>query len=141
MNFSFDEIVAPKTDNELLAIIKAPQEYQESFVLAAETELRKRGIDFTEIKMKTLAYRERLETLDQQGKPGDQILITLGFIFSVLGGLLGIIIGGVFRFSTKKGMSGYTYPVYNANTRQLGSAMILISVVMIIFSVVYRYSE
>jgi hypothetical protein len=141
MHSSFNEIIAQKTDTELLAAIKEPQQFQPEYMLAVEKELETRGIPFIELKQRVMQYLNIAEAIDSDGRPGDSILIGAGFVFAFLGGILGVIIGANFYFSTKRGVSGYAYPVYDKKTRQLGGAMMLISIIIMIFSMVYKMTS
>jgi len=65
---------------------------------------------------------------------GGGILIPLGYLFSLLGGLLGIAIGGALWQSKGEGPMGQKVPKYNAGTRRHGIAMLALGGVAIALS-------
>ena len=65
------------------------------------------------------------------GKPGGW-LIPAGYVFSILGGLFGILIGGYMWRSKEKLPSGEKVSRYDARSRRHGLIIFIIAIVMVI---------
>jgi hypothetical protein len=145
MNENFASQISEKTDKELLDIFKQPEEYQTAYIELVEKELQKRElnhgqikIEIDRIKSENVHRNEISDELIKEGEPGDQAYITLGFISALLGGFLGIIAGYIYTNSKRTSLSGAKYHTYNKRTRDLGSAMMIIGLVVLVFSLLYR---
>lgn len=66
-----------------------------------------------------------------QGKPGGW-LIAAGYVFALLGGLLGIFFGGYLWRSKEKLPDGGKTPRFNASARRHGLIIFILSIVMIV---------
>ena len=59
-------------------------------------------------------------------------LLVLGWITAILGGLLGIAMGAILRFSKAADASGNKVPRYDDSSRQQGLYMMILGVVMLV---------
>jgi hypothetical protein len=91
MEFNFQEQVEKKSDEELFYIFLNSDQFQQSFVELAESELIKRGADLTKYQIQKQHKEDFILAQLEKGKPGDPVYITIGFISALFGGLLGII--------------------------------------------------
>ncbi len=135
MSIDFKEQVATKTDQELIDIYINPDDFQESFVTAAEEELNKRNVRLEQFKQK----REQKEKIKneqlEKGIQGDSLYMTLAFISAFLGGLIGIIAGYIYSQSKKEG-----YYVYNEKTRKQGKVMLAIGILVLLTTLAWQAS-
>jgi hypothetical protein len=145
MNENFASQISEKSDEELLHIFKRPEEYQSSYIELVEKELQKREVNHGQIKVEldrikseNIHRNQILDELVKDGEPGDPVFITLGFISAILGGLLGIVAGYIYSNSKRTSLSGAKYYAYDKRTRDFGSAMMIIGIVVLLFSVLYR---
>ena len=145
MNENFTSQVSEKSDKELLDIYKRPEEYQDAYINLVEKELQKRKanheqikVELNRIKSENARRNEVLDELIKEGEPGSPVFITIGFISALLGGLLGIIAGYIYSSSKRTSLSGTKYYAYDKRTRDFGSAMMIIGIVVLLFSFLYK---
>jgi hypothetical protein len=120
--FTFD-------DNELIGILKEPDEWGRLDYVIARKILETRGIRFSaeeldafwNTKMEKLAQPEKAGSLGKWG----------GYSLSVGVCFIGIVTGLIYWQSTKTLPNGSRYYIYDEETRKLGKNMVFISVVMI----------
>lgn len=135
MRLEFDERIAQMSDEGLMDAWMNPSDYQGEFVELMHKELVRRGVDLTE------ATEERSRKLAAElegcrtGRPGTDTYITLGFIFSALGGLLGLFAGFNYAFKKRTGPDRARYHEYNEVTRRQGILMIGIGFISILVTI------
>lgn len=135
MSIDFKEQVATKTDQELIDIYINPDDFQESFVTAAEEELNKRNVRLEQFKQKR-EQKEKIKTEQlEKGIQGDSLYMTLAFISAFLGGLIGIIAGYIYSQSKKEG-----HYVYNEKTRKQGKVMLAIGTLVLLTTLAWQAS-
>ena len=59
-------------------------------------------------------------------------LLILGWVFALLGGLIGIFVGSYLRFAKIVGVNGEKVPRYDDTARTQGLLIIVLSIVMLI---------
>ena len=138
MNIDFTELIKTKSTDDLINIYVHPWNYQEEYVSLAEKELLSRNVDLSGIEKEKEYQAEVLDEALSTGRPGNKYVIILGFISAILGGFLGIIIGLVYSTSKHKIDLPDKYYVYDQQTRDKGTIMVAIGIIVIIFSFVYR---
>ena len=145
MNADFTSQISEKSDEQLFEILKRPEEYQDTYINLVEKELQKRELNNLQIKAEldrvksdTVRRTQILDELIKDGEPGDPLYITLGFISAFLGGFLGIIAGYIYSNSKRTSLSGAKYYAYDKKTRDKGTAMMIIGLVVLIFSFLYK---
>ena len=141
MGFDFKNEVIKKSDADLISIYKHSEQYQESYVQEVEEELNKRGIEYTQFKIQNEKRKQVLDELVENGEPGNSTYITIGFISAFLGGFIGIIAGYIYSRSKRTSLSGNRYFLYDQKTRDSGSTMMWIGIVVFIISICYRFSD
>lgn len=125
------------TDEELVGILVKPDEWSALDYQLAQKVLSKRGkkIDDETIK---LLKKQRVQELSKPEKFATHWKLT-GFLFAVLGGFLGIMIG-IYLVSFKKTLSnGETVYVYGVKDRKQGWLMIVIGAIMFTISLWLRF--
>jgi hypothetical protein len=138
MSFNFQNQMHPKTDEELLNIYYDFDQYQDEYLEIVSEEMEKRGIDFTNLKLRKQHKEAFMLELTEKGKPGDPVYITLGFISALFGGVLGIITGYMYSQSKNKEWGDGTYYYYDLKTRNLGTGMMLLGFFVLIISFLYK---
>lgn len=133
MRFDFKDQLAAKTTEALIEIYTNPTDYQDAFINAAAEELQNRNIGIDEYKKIKDLKQKRIEETLQSGIPGDPLYITIGFISALLGGILGIVAGYVYRFTKR---NGHYY--YDQKTRKKGELMLLLGVFVLIATVAWQ---
>lgn len=138
MQIDFTELINGKSNDELTEILLKPGDYNPEFVKKAEQELVNRKVDVNSIIQK----RENAQELNLEeigmGKPGNDLLIVVGFILSILGGLVGILIGYIYGFSKKEDRLGNKHYAYDERTRQKGKIMMWIGIVSFTLGIAFR---
>lgn len=137
---NFQEQILNKTDQELLDIYSNPGEYQEKFVDLAHQELIKRNVPLEKHRKQKESKSNQSNRLLEQGRKGNELYIALGFIFAALGGLIGIIAGYTYSQSKHDGHSGERYYVYNKQTRDAGRIMMILGIVVLLATMIWRFS-
>jgi hypothetical protein len=67
------------------------------------------------------------------GKKAGTGLVVVGYIFAVLGGLIGLIIGAIVAFGKDKTSDGTKYNRYDERSRKQGKIIFFIAIGMIVF--------
>jgi hypothetical protein len=124
------------TDDELIDILKKPDEWNEFDYKLSMKILKERG---KEIDQKTIdSFREeRIQDLSKQ-EDGDKLWTFLGYVFAVLGGLLGIFIGWHLMTFKKTIPNGQRTYAYTLTARVHGRRILIIGTIMFIVSVILR---
>jgi hypothetical protein len=76
----------------------------------------------------------------EQGKKGNELYIFLGFASAILGGLIGFVAGYTYSQSKQYGPSGERYYVYDKQTRDNGRIMMIIGVLSILITMIWKLS-
>jgi hypothetical protein len=124
------------SDEELYDIILKQDEWNEFDYSLAKKLLSERGKPIDEELIKSLK-RQRLSDLakpEENQKPW----IISGYIFALLGGFFGIIIGYVLMTSKKNLPNGQRVYSYNTNYRQQGKMIFYIGIVLLPFYIILR---
>ena len=124
---------------ELMEILNRQDEWSDFDVALARRRLAEMDIliDDTDIeRMK----EERMEVL-KEPDPEPTTVIVCGYIFSVMGGVLGLIIALFLLTSRKTLPNGERRPMYSDSTRRHGRYMLLVFAVSFILTLTYLLSE
>jgi hypothetical protein len=124
------------TDDELIDILRRPDEWNEFDYRLSVKLLSDRG---KEIDQKTIeSFRqERIKDLSKQDD-GDKLWTFLGYVFAVLGGLLGIFIGWHLMTFKKTIPNGQRIYAYTLTARGHGRRILIIGTIMFIVSIILR---
>ncbi|XZF13225.1 hypothetical protein ACTHGU_15665 [Chitinophagaceae bacterium MMS25-I14] len=138
MKLDFTEQVSLKTNEELEEILLSPDKYSPEFVQTADNELLGRGIQTDALNE---ARKQKLLTADAtlyRSKKGNPAYIIICFILAFFGGLLAIFAGYTYAYSKNKTSQGEDVFVYDEETRKLGSAMMVIGIVVFCLTLLYK---
>ena len=94
------------------------------------------GISFIVFAIFLFALSMKIQAKNREGKQGYWGWIVAGYIFCVLGGLIGLVIGCIYVFSIQKTASGDKLYKYNESTRKHGKGMLILFAIMSILSVI-----
>jgi hypothetical protein len=141
MNFEFKNHFAGTPDADLLKMYKQYDQYQHSFVEELENEMNKRGVDYGKIRVQNEHRKQVLSEILDKGEPGNKTFIIIGFVSACLGGLLGIIAGYIYNQSKRTALSGERYFAYDQKTRDLGAAMMFVGLLVLAFSMFWRFMD
>lgn len=139
MENNFNELVKKKTDKELIDIYLNPQDYQAEFVSFVIKEIanRKLPIDtLDEIRSKKDQVSDNELAL---GKKGNPLYLGLLAISALLGGLIAIVGGYIYAYSTVLDSSGDKLYVYDESTRKWGRIILGVGVVMFFVILVSKF--
>lgn len=128
MHQDFYKQIESKTDEELLEIYLDSDKYQEEFIELVERELTNRKVDLTSYKLKKEQRIAYYSEIYENGIPGNTVYIVLGFISSLVGGLLGIVAGYVYSQSKHKDFGDGSFYLYDQKTRNMGIGMIALGI-------------
>ena len=123
--FTFD-------DNELIGVLKDPDEWGRLDYVIARKILETRGIQYSSDELEAF-WKSKMQKLAQPAKAsllpnwGKYILCTVFF--------LGIVTGLIYWTSTKTLPNGNRYYIYDEQTRKLGKNMVYISTLLMLIGV------
>lgn len=110
-----DHFLLTSTDEELVEIVGQSSEWSPFDVAHARRLIAQRGIDLKKVEAKTAEHMSQL----QRGRAASQQLILCGWIFSILGGLIGLGIGWSLAYMKEKTPHG-DYFTYDEESRAAG---------------------
>ena len=123
-------------DDELFDILSKPDEWSEFDYSLAKKILKSRGKEINN-EIIELLKNQRMQVLAKP-EEGSRVWIFAGYLFSLLGGLIGVFIG-LSLITTKKTLpNGQKIHVYSVNDRNHGTRIFLLGIVMFIISVIIR---
>ena len=127
------------TDEELFEIISKPDEWNEFDFQLAKKILRERG---KEINQNTIDLLKK-QRLNDLAKPeeGQRNWIYAGYIFALLGGLIGVFIGWHLSTYRKTLPNGQQVYGYKQEDRKHGRRIWIIGAIMFIVSLTIRFSN
>jgi hypothetical protein len=124
------------TDDELFDILSKPDEWSEFDYSLAKKILKSRGKEINN-EIIELLKNQRIQVLSKP-EEGSRVWIFAGYLFSLIGGLIGIFIG-LSLITTKKTLpNGQKIHVYSVKDRNHGTRIFLLGIVMFIISVIIR---
>ena len=82
----------------------------------------------------SMKIQTKNETYVREGEQGGWI--AAGYIFCVLGGLIGLVIGCKYVFSKRETVSGEEFYKYNESTRKHGKRMLILFAIMSVLFVI-----
>lgn len=124
------------TNEELTDLVSKPDEWSEFDNLLAVKILKQRGVNITDQTIKQL-NNQRIEQL-KQPEPSQSTWIIIGYLFALLGGVLGIFIGWHLSTSKKTLPNGEQVLSYTEADRANGKRIFYISIVVLIYILVIR---
>lgn len=124
------------SNEELIQLIAKRDEWSDFDFLLAKKILVERNVD---LKVSELAHMEELR-LEELGKPQkvNPGWIFAGFLFALLGGVFGIIMGWFISTNTKTLPNGKSTYCYSKDDRKKGVGMFIIGVISLIFFVILK---
>lgn len=128
-----DHYLLTATDHELAEILGKPSEWSPFDVAHARRLAIQRGVDLDLIES---LKRQRLEEL-KKGKPASRALMFAGWLFSALGGFLGIGIAWSICFMKERTPEG-EFHTYDARSRDLGKGMLFIGCLVLVLIILLR---
>lgn len=119
------------TTEELQEVVEKKDEWGHFDYALAIQLLEERGVSYTQEQLNTLQHDRTSQLAQPETPAGHWVLI--GYLFALLGGLIGIFIGS-FLWRFKKTLpDGTRVPAYTAVARKHGLIILCISVGMLIF--------
>lgn len=129
VNINKDHYLFEFTNEELYEILTKSDEWNSFDYKLAQRILKERGQDINENLLKSLK-QDRIAELSKPDK-GQGAWIILGYIFSLLGGFLGLIIGW-FLWTMKKTLpTGEKIYIYSENDRKHGKRIFIIGLIIL----------
>ncbi|SKC83113.1 hypothetical protein [Ohtaekwangia koreensis] len=126
------------SNDELFEILAKPDEWNEFDYLLAQQILNKRGVEVNRDTIQLLK-RQRIRDLSKPEDPG-KVWIYAGYIFAILGGLLGIFIGWHLSSFKKTLPNGERAYAFQKDDRAHGWRILFIGMAMFIISLYIRIS-
>lgn len=122
------------SDEELLDVVKKPDEWSEEDIAMAQALLEKRGKHLSDEVIE--AYRQK--RLEEVRKPqfGGYVTIIIGYIFAFLGGLIGIFLAASL-LGKKRIFNGEKVNAYDKTTRINAFIYLIISILVLIAIAIY----
>lgn len=119
--FTFD-------DNELIDILKEPDEWGRLDYVIAREIMETRGVRFSTEDLDAF-WNKKMEKLAQPEKEAKAWLYA-GYFFAVFGGFFGVLIGLVLSQSTKILPNGRRFYTYDEATRKRGKTILYLSLIV-----------
>ena len=119
-----DHFLHDFSDDELVDVLHKASEWHPADVIIARRLLEARGLEVDDAELE----QKQAEHLEKQRQPirASFALIAAGFIFSFLGGLIGLGIGWSLVSMKERDATGKTYHRYDHRSRDLGRCMIFL---------------
>ena len=121
------------TDEELIEIIAHSSEWSGFDVAHARRLIGQRGIDLKKVEDKRAAHIHQL----RRGKRASKGLIIFGWIFSFLGGLIGVGIAWSLVSMKEKTRYGEFF-TYDEESRAVGGKMLKLALAVVVIGVILR---
>jgi len=121
------------TDQELVEIVAQSSEWSAFDVAHARQLISQRGIDLKKVEEKAAEHLRQL----QRGKRASKKLIFFGWVFSMLGGLIGIGIAWSLASMKEKTPRGEFF-TYDEESRAIGRRMLKVAVAVLVIALVLR---
>lgn len=118
------------TDEELFEIVQKPDEWSRYDFLLAQRILNERGLAITPSEIELLRER-RLQELSRP-ENSSQTWILFGYLFALLGGIFGILIGWHILAHKKTLPDGKQVPGYSVSDRKHGSWIALLGAISLL---------
>jgi hypothetical protein len=123
------------SDEELSEVVTNPDEWSSYDVEYARKLISKRGIKINEKEI-SLTKEKKLEEL-QQGIKAKAVVLFFGYLLSITGGLLGLIVAINLRYTKNVRAGGEKFYYYDKESRLHGAYMLMIFGVWALISAVY----
>lgn len=124
------------SDQDLMEILIKPDEWSADDAVLAQILLRQRGKPVSPEALE-LIRTTRMETLREKAlSPKGHIIV--GYVFAILGGLIGLAIGWHINTSKRTLPNGEQVPVYTSGHRRHGARIFIIGLVTSLFWVGFR---
>jgi hypothetical protein len=129
MEVNKDHYLFEFTNEELYEILLKPDEWNAFDYKLAQTILRDRGQDINDVLLKSLK-QVRLSDLSKP-ETGQRPWIIAGYVFSLFGGLLGLVIGWCLWNLKKTLPNGDKIYVYSERDRKHGKRIFIIGLIIV----------
>jgi len=127
------------SDEELFDVLAKPDEWNKLDYKLAQEILERKGHSVDSARLNALK-QTRMEELARPEK-SRSFWIVIGYIWAILGGAIGIVIGYLLLSSKKTLPNGDRVYLYNQTDRTHGWCMVLIGIVVLIVAVLWRILE
>jgi hypothetical protein len=124
------------SNQELIEVIQKPDEWSKYDYLLAKAILEKQNLKISDEQIQ-LFNKERLYELSIPEKEG-RYRIFFGYVFSILGGFIGVMIGYALWNSRKVLPNGRKMYVYNENSRYHGKAIFFIGLTLSLINIILQ---
>lgn len=124
------------TDAQLLEVLCKPDEWNEFDNTLARQLLSERGVRINE----ELVRQKRAETMQKLAEPekSQSFTLLLGYLFSVFGGFIGIILGYMIWTATKTLPDGRRVYSYSAKDRAQGKLIFYLGLIIFPLTFLFR---
>jgi len=129
-----DDYLSKFTDEELIEVLKNPDEWNRTDYQLALKFLRERKHDISDEQLQTWA-NERITVLSQPNSMSSS-MIGLGYLLCLMGGIVGIMVGIQLYGSTKRLPNGQKAFAYTPQVRTHGARILGLGCVMLVATVV-----
>jgi hypothetical protein len=119
-----DHYLLTSTDEELIEIVAQSSEWSALDGAHAKRLMGERGIDTKRIEDKRAEHLQQLRL----GRPAPKKLTLFGWLFSVLGGLIGLGIAWSLCYMKEKTLDG-EFPTYDEKSRAVGQKMLRVAII------------
>ena len=130
-----DHFLLSASDHEIAEILGKPEEWSAFDVAHARRIARNRGVDEIEVVKQR---EERLERL-KRGKPASKTLLFFGWMFSLVGGFIGLGIAWSICYMKERVPEGEFF-THDEKSREKGKLMMVVACIMIALGTILRFT-
>ncbi|MFD0749850.1 hypothetical protein ACFQZS_06830 [Mucilaginibacter calamicampi] len=127
------------TDEELFDVVTKADEWSAFDIVLARKILKDRGHDVSDGKVKQI-QNDRIVEL-RQPEPSPTLWVILGYVFALLGGIIGVFIGRHLYAHKKTLPNGEMVFIYSENTRKHGRNIFYIATVCFVLAFLFRLRD
>jgi hypothetical protein len=131
-----DHHLLHSSDEELIDVVTHASEWSAFDTAHARKLLRERGVDISKLEEARVARIQQL----QNGQAAPKWLILLGWIFAILGGLIGIAIASSLTSTKVKGPDG-EFLKYDQASRETGAKILKVGIAVALLALVIWFSR
>jgi len=136
-NVAPDHYLLTFSDEELFDILTRPDEWSSYDVTLAGRLLRQRGRDVTPDTVRLLRQHRTAEMAKPE--PSQKAWIVAGYLFALLGGFLGLVIGWHLRYHQKPLPDGRQVLAYSAQDRRHGLRILVLGFFGLLLTILSKF--
>ncbi|MCS3867555.1 ABC-type lipoprotein release transport system permease subunit [Chryseobacterium ginsenosidimutans] len=136
-NIERDYYLFEYSDEELIEIVLKKEEWNKFDYLLAQKILKERGKEIRPELLNVIS-KQRIKELSQEEEV-PKMWIYFGYLFAIIGGFIGVIIGYTIMSYKRNLSNGNSAYLYRKEDRKQGQNILICSIIGIIFWIIVRF--